>query len=93
MAISQNIGTAITAMLPAVFVAVAPPGAPNIPLTVGCITLAITVVAAIAAWTARETYRVRLADLGDKGAQPVPSADYERLRAEAMSGGTMPTAA
>src|SRR5438093_6884199 len=32
MAISQNIGIAITAMVPALFVAVAPPGAANIPL-------------------------------------------------------------
>src|SRR4051794_25394227 len=55
MAISQNIGTAITAMLPAIFVAVAPPGASNIPQTVGAITLAITIIAAISAWTARET--------------------------------------
>ena len=35
MAISQNIGTAITALLPALFAAVAPPGSSNIPLTVG----------------------------------------------------------
>jgi MFS family permease len=93
MAISQNIGTAITAMLPAVFVAVAPPGAANIPLTVGAITLAITVVAAVSAWSARETYRVRMSDLGKPDAQPVPKADYERLRAEAMAGTSLPTAA
>ena len=35
MAISQNLGTAPTAMLPALFAAVAPPGSTNIPLTVG----------------------------------------------------------
>ena len=40
MAISQNLGTAVTALLPALFVAVAPPGAANIPLTIGSITLA-----------------------------------------------------
>ena len=89
MAIAQNIGTAITAMLPAIFVAVAPPGATNVPLTIGSITLAITVVAAISAWTARETYRVRLSDLGDKNAQPVRSEEYERLRAEALAGGRL----
>jgi MFS family permease len=93
MAISQNIGTAITAMLPAIFVAVAPPGAANIPLTVGTITLVITVVAAIAAWTARETSRVRIADLGDKNAQPVGREEYERLRTQAMAGATLRTAA
>lgn len=92
MAIAQNIGTAITALLPALFVAVAPPGAANIPLTVGAITLGITVVAAIAAMTARETYRVHLADLGNKGARPVDKDDYERLRAQALSGRTLSTA-
>lgn len=55
MAISQNLGTAATAMLPALFVAVVPPGAISIPMTIGAITLGVTVVAAIAAWTARET--------------------------------------
>ena len=38
MAISQNIGTTITALLPALFAEVAPPGSTNIPLTVGAIT-------------------------------------------------------
>jgi len=93
MAISQNIGTAITAMLPAIFVAVAPPGASNIPQTVGAITLAITIIAAISAWTARETSRVRLADLGNKDAQPVAKDDYDRLREQAKSDARMPTAA
>ena len=49
MAISQNLGTLVSALLPALFVAVAPPGALDIPLTVGAITFAITAVAAIAA--------------------------------------------
>jgi MFS family permease len=85
MAISQNIGTAISALLPALFVAVAPPGAQNIPLTVGCITLAITIVAALSALTARETYRVRMVDLGNKDARPVEKEDYDRQRAQAFS--------
>lgn len=93
MAIAQNIGTAITALLPAMFVAVAPPGAANIPVTVGAITFAITIVAAISAWSARETYRVRLADLGDKAARPVEKQDYDRLRDEAMRGETVPSGA
>jgi MFS family permease len=80
MAISQNLGTAITALLPMLFVTVAPPGAANIPLTVGLITLAICAVAAISAWTARETFRVRIHDLGNKNAIPVPRLEYERLR-------------
>ncbi|MGJ7507440.1 MFS transporter [Variovorax sp. GT1P44] len=85
MAISQNLGTAVTALLPVLFVAVAPPGATNIPMTIGCITLAICIVAAISAWTARETYRVHLNDLGDKNAVPVPKAEYDRIREQAMA--------
>ena len=37
MAISQNIGTTITALLPALFATVAPPGSTNIPMTIGAI--------------------------------------------------------
>src|ERR671928_1846841 len=44
MAISQNLGTLVTALLPALFATVAPPGAANIPMTIGAITLAVTVV-------------------------------------------------
>jgi hypothetical protein len=84
MAISQNIGTTITALLPALFAAVAPPGSANIPLTVGSITLAITVVAALAAMSARETYRVHLRDLGRPGAVPVPKEEYEQMRAQSI---------
>src|SRR5271166_4078413 len=67
MAISQNIGTTITALLPALFAAVAPPGSTNIPLTIGAITFGVTAIAAIAAYSARETYRVHLNDLGRPG--------------------------
>src|SRR6476620_7392924 len=49
MAISQNTGTTITALLPALFATVAPPGSANIPLTVGAIAFGITVIAALAA--------------------------------------------
>ena len=85
MAIAQNIGTTITALLPALFAAVAPPGSTNIPLTVGVITFAITVLVALAAWSARETYRVHLNDLGDPRAVPVSKRDYDLMRAQAMS--------
>jgi len=57
MAISQNLGTMITAFFPAVFVAIAPPGADNIPLKVGGFAFAITVLVAITAYTARATYQ------------------------------------
>jgi len=85
MAISQNVGTAITAMLPAIFAAVAPPGSTGIPMTIGSLAFAITVVAAVAAWSARETFRVPMSDLGKADAQPVEAGEYERLRAQALA--------
>jgi hypothetical protein len=81
-AVSQNIGTLITAFLPAIYAAVAP-GDSNVPLIVGSFTFGIGIIAAIAAFSARETYRVHLDDLGKKGAPEVPREEYERLRAEA----------
>ena len=71
MAISQNIGTTITALLPALFATVAPPGSTNVPMTVGAIAFGITCIAAVAAWSARETYRVHMNDLGNPNAVPV----------------------
>ncbi|MFO1072862.1 MAG: MFS transporter [Geminicoccaceae bacterium] len=85
MAISQNVGTTITAMLPALFAAVAPPGSTNIPLTIGAVTFAITAIAAAACWSARETYRVHLNDLGHPGAVPVSKPDYDKLRAQSLA--------
>jgi MFS family permease len=84
MAISQNLGTLVTAMLPALFTWVAPPGADGIPLTIGAITLAITVVAALAALSARETYRIRMSELGNANAVPVPKDEYDRLREQSV---------
>ena len=85
MAISQNVGTMITALLPALFATVAPPGAANIPLTVGAITLGVTVIAALAALSARETYRIHMNDLGNANAVPVEKAEYERLREQSIA--------
>jgi MFS family permease len=76
MAIAQNIGTMITAMLPALFVALAPPGS-NVPLIVGSITFGISIIAATAAFSARETYRLRLSDLGNRHAVPVGDAELD----------------
>ena len=50
--------------------------------TVGGITFGLAVIASIAAFTARETFRVHMNDLGVKGTQPVPKEEYDRLRAE-----------
>ena len=83
MAISQNIGTMITALLPALFAAVAPPGSENVPLTVGSIALAVTAIAALAAFTAKETYRIPMEDLGKRDATPVEKRDYDAMRSEA----------
>jgi MFS family permease len=79
-AVSQNIGTALTAFLPSIYGAIAGPGS-NVPLIVGTFTLACGIIAAIAAFSARETYRVHLNDLGTKDAEPVPVEEYERIRA------------
>jgi MFS family permease len=64
MAIAQNTGTFVTAMLPALFASVAPPGAANIPWLIGSLAFGITVIAALAAFSARETHHVPLEALG-----------------------------
>jgi Na+/melibiose symporter-like transporter len=84
-AIAQNIGTTITALLPALFASVAPPGSQNIPLTIGAWTFAVTIISALAAYSARETYRTHLDDLGAPNATPVDKAEYERLRNRALA--------
>ena len=84
MAIAQNVGTTVTALLPALFATVAPPGAANIPLTVGLITLGVTAIAALAALSARETYRLHLNDLGRRGTVPVPKLEYDRMRQQTV---------
>jgi MFS family permease len=93
MAISQNLGTLVTALLPALFATVAPPGATNIPMTIGAITFGITIVAAIAALSARETYRIHLNDLGNPGAVPVPKQEYDQMRAQVLSDARLAKAA
>jgi MFS family permease len=85
MAISQNVGTMITAMLPALFASVAPPGSANIPLVIGTLTLVTTAIAATAAWSARETYRVALKDLGNRSAAPTDKGEYDQQREVVIS--------
>ena len=82
MAVAQNLGTMLTALLPALFATVAPPGSSRVPATIGAITFAVTVIAAIAATSARETSRVQLGDLGDPDAVPLGDSEYRRLRAQ-----------
>jgi len=85
MAIAQNIGTTITALLPALFAAVAPPGSTGIPLTIGALAFGVTVIAALAALSARETYRTHLNDLGNPAALPISKGDYDRMRTQSAA--------
>jgi MFS family permease len=85
MAIAQNIGTMLTALLPALFAAVAPPGSTNVPTVIGALAFGVTVIAALAAWSARETYRIRMSELGEPGAEPVDQAEYNRLRQQSLA--------
>jgi hypothetical protein len=56
---------------------------------VGAIAFAITAIAAIAAMSARETFRIPVGDLGKPDAVPIAKQEYDRLRA-ASSGGVAP---
>lgn len=85
MAISHNIGTMFTAMLPAVFATVAPPGSPHVPWVVGGLAFGITVLVSVAAFSARETFRIRIHELGQPDAEPVPLKEYESQRHEVVS--------
>lgn len=85
MAIAQNTGTMITALLPALFALAAPPGTVNVPVIVGSIAFVICCIAAIAAWSARETYRIKVDDLGKPGAIPLSKTEYNALRDAALA--------
>src|SRR6201990_1665897 len=82
MAIAQNIGTTITAALPAFFTWIAPPGSQDISLTIGALSSAVTRIAAVAALTPRETSGANLNDLGTPAAKPMDQGDYDKIRAE-----------
>jgi MFS family permease len=86
MAIAQNVGTLITALLPALFATVGSPGSADIPLRIGAIAFGVTIIAALAAWSARETYRIHLNDLGEPNAVPVDKREYDRMRAQTLAG-------
>ncbi len=101
-AVSQNIGTLITAFLPAIFAEIAGPTSgcvvskkftptaecvaqassvhTHVIWTVGTISFALTVVAALSAMSARETFRFHLNDCGEPNKAPVPEAEYEKAR-------------
>jgi len=112
-AVSQNLGTLITAFLPTIYAALVGPTpgacvvekkfAPDVALpsgetcrqaadviennvvwTVGSITFGLAIIAAIAAYSARETFRIHLNDLGKKDAKPIPREEYDRLRSASV---------
>jgi MFS family permease len=82
MAISQNIGTMLTALMPAYFASIAPPGTTDIPFLIGSLTMGVTVIVAIAAFSAKETYRLRIEDLGNKSALPMSEDEYNHFRVQ-----------
>jgi hypothetical protein len=67
------------------YATVAPPGSSDVPWIVGSLAFGVTAIAAIAAWTAREAYRVHLNDLGESDAPRVDKAEYDRLRRASFS--------
>jgi MFS family permease len=108
-AVSQNIGTLITAFLPTIYAAlvgptpsacvaskafqpdvVLPSGETcraaadaiesNVIWVVGSITFGLAIIASIAAFSARETFRIHLNDLGKKDAVEIPREEYDRIR-------------
>jgi MFS family permease len=81
MAVSFNIGLVVTAFLPLIFAAMAPPGTANIPLKVGAVAFGLTCIASLAAWTAREPFRIRTDDLGKADAVPAGEEEYRRSQA------------
>lgn len=85
MAIAQNFGTMLTGLLPAVFAAISPPGSENVPVVIGSLTLGITAIAALAAFSGRETYRLRTEDLGTRNATPMTPAEHVAARDRSVS--------
>ena len=49
------------------------------------ITFGITILAAIAAFSARETFKIHLNDCGEKWAEPVSDEEYAKARLEAAN--------
>ena len=65
---------------------VAPPGSTNVAFTIGAVAFGITVISALAAFSARETYRIAANDLGNPDAAPIEKQDYDRQRAASFAG-------
>jgi hypothetical protein len=54
-----------------------------VPLVIGALTFGLTVVGALATWSAKETHRIPLDQLGRPDAAPVARDEFARLRAAA----------
>lgn len=91
VAISNNIGVPVASLLASVFALVAPPGSENIPLTIGIFAFAITCLSGLATYLSRETYRIRVEDLGKADAEPVAKEDYVRARTRSILHSVSPT--
>ncbi|TDX13146.1 putative MFS family arabinose efflux permease [Buttiauxella sp. BIGb0552] len=85
MAIAQNTGLFITAMLPALFALFAAPGTENIPFIVGGITFICALIASIAAWCAPETSHLPMEFLGKADAMRGEENEYRRSDSDAVS--------
>ena len=87
MAISQNVGTTITALLPALF-AIGRPARVRRTSRSPSARIALRHHGDLAPSppiSARETYRVHLHDLGHRDACPVSKPEYDRLRLQAAA--------
>lgn len=74
VAIAQNSGSMISALLPALFATLAPPGSEHIPLLIGGLALLITCLCALAAYIAPETHHLAIEDLGHPRPRPMAKA-------------------
>jgi MFS family permease len=111
-AVSQNIGTLITAFLPTIYAEIAGPtpsgcvvdkkfvatnlvdgqtcaaladsAQSHVIWIVGSITFALTILAAISAYSSKETFKIHLNDCGEPWAEPVSDAAYAQARREAV---------
>jgi MFS family permease len=83
-AVSQNIGTVITSFLPLIYAAITTIDS-NVPLIVGSFTFGCGIICAAAAYSAKETFKVHMNDLGEKDARPVPDEVYRQARQLAMT--------
>lgn len=85
-AIATQVGFGFTGFIPTLESWIAPPGTNrSVPLTVGLFVFGFTILAAIAAYTVREPFRIPLDQLGKRDAQPLSKEEYEQARSQPVS--------